>query len=414
MSATLLFDLDDTLLSSNMDTFLPAYFKALAKFLSHRFEGGVLIQRLLYATQKMIGNNRPDRTLEQVFDAHFYPALGVKRDDVRAEIDAFYSEIFPTLKSFTAPRPDAVRLVDEAVRRGYRLVIATSPIFPLTAILQRLGWAGLSAADYPFELITSYETFHFAKPNPAYYTEVLAQIGWPSGPVVMVGNDPDNDITPARQIGLFTYLINEGERSGGAAHGTGSFADVLPWIDQLESQPPPVEIGSPAALLPTLRATPAALNTLTAGLPSDAWSIRPQPTEWGLNEIFCHLRDVAVEVDLPRIRRVLAEENPFLPAMDTDPLAENRSYAAQDGTEALSDFTLARIQLLDQLQTLTMGEWERPARHAIFGPTHLRELVSFIATHDRVHIQQSRSTIQAAIQDLTPAAASNITLSGGR
>jgi FMN phosphatase YigB (HAD superfamily) len=413
MSSTILFDLDDTLLLSNMDTFLPAYLKALASHLHHRFQGDQLIQRLLYATQKMVENNLPDRTLEQVFDAHFYPALGVRREEVQAEIDTFYAEIFPTLKPLTAPRPEAVRLVEAAIRRGSRLVIATSPIFPRTAILQRLSWAGLPAEDYPFELITAYETFHFAKPNPAYYSEVLAQIGWPSGPVVMIGNDPVNDAAPSRQVGLFTYLLSDVVSDDTAVHGTGRLTDVLAWLDRVESLPTPAEANFPAALLPTLRSTPAALGTLTAGLTPDLWAAHPLPGEWCLTEILCHLRDVSAEVDLPRIQRVLTAENPFLAAMDTDPLAEQRCYAAQDGLEALANFTQSRLQLLDLLQTLSPSEWERPARHAIFGPTHLRELVSFIATHDRVHIQQSRSTIEAALQNSPSAAPSNITLSGG-
>ena len=37
-----------------------------------------------------------------------------------------------------------------------------------------------------------------------------------------------------------------------------------------------------------------------------------------MTEIICHLRDVEREVNLPRIRRVLAEQNPFLVGEVTD------------------------------------------------------------------------------------------------
>jgi hypothetical protein len=40
------------------------------------------------------------------------------------------------------------------------------------------------------------------------------------------------------------------------------------------------------------------------------------------------------------------------------------------------------------LMTLADKDWQRPARHAIFGPTRLQELVSIIAAHDRVHMGQ--------------------------
>jgi hypothetical protein len=35
----------------------------------------------------------------------------------------------------------------------------------------------------------------------------------------------------------------------------------------------------------------------------------------------------------------------------------------------------------------------RTARHAIFGPTHLKELVGINAGHDRLHLQQVKKTI---------------------
>jgi FMN phosphatase YigB (HAD superfamily) len=404
MTLTVLFDLDDTLLSSNMDTFLPAYLQALARYLSHRFDGEQFIRRLLHATQKMIENNRPDRTLEQVFAEDFYPALGVQPEEMRVDLDAFYAEVFPSLKPLTAPRPEAIRLVETATKRGYRLAVATSPIFPKTAILQRLAWAGLPVTDYPFQLVSSYETFHFAKPNPAFYTEFLAQMGWPAGPAAMIGNDPQNDAIPAGQVGLFSYLIGDPQTAAepelGLPHALGRFADILPWLDRLPDQPP--DAAGPEALLPVLQSTPAALATLTANLTLAEWSVRPQPGEWSLTEIMCHLRDVAAEVDLPRIRKVLEEENPFIPAMDSDDWAAERRYASQNGVSALSHFMATRIQLLDLLRSLAPSDWDRPARHAIFGPTRLRELIRFIATHDRAHVQQSFQARSAAVNP-TPA-----------
>ncbi len=100
------------------------------------------------------------------------------------------------------------------------------------------------------------------------------------------------------------------------------------------------------------------------------------------------------EVNLPRLRKVLDEENPFLPGQDTDRWVEERHCADQDGLQILVDFMNARketLSLLDDLQ----ADWTRTARHAIFGPTTLLELVGIIAGHDRVHIQQIWKTIHA-------------------
>jgi len=48
------------------------------------------------------------------------------------------------------------------------------------------------------------------------------------------------------------------------------------------------------------------------------------------------------------------------------------------------------LALMDGLQ----AEWDRPARHAIFGPTSLQELVGFMAEHDRLHVRQAFEAIR--------------------
>jgi hypothetical protein len=114
-----------------------------------------------------------------------------------------------------------------------------------------------------------------------------------------------------------------------------------------------------------------------------------------LTEILCHLRDVDEQVNLPRLQRVLQELNPFISGKDTDPWAEERQYIRQDGAQALHQFIQTRLKLLDLVESLTPEDWQRPARHAIFGRTDLAELVNFITGHDRLHIQQVHAVLQA-------------------
>jgi hypothetical protein len=54
---------------------------------------------------------------------------------------------------------------------------------------------------------------------------------------------------------------------------------------------------------------------------------------------------------------------------------------------------MARVQTVELLRGLK-DEWKRKARHAIFGPTDLQELVKFMAEHDKLHIRQIRSTVE--------------------
>jgi len=382
-----------------MQSFQPAYLKALGKHLSRYFSPEKMVHELLAATQKMISNNQPDQTLEEVFDSNFYPALGVSKQNLRLEIDCFYAEVFPTLRHLTAPRPDAQKLIDMALRKGWRLVVATNPLFPKTAILQRLEWAGFSANEVPFDLIPSYETFHFAKPNPAYFAEVLAQLGAPTEPAIMIGNDFEMDILPATQAGLPAFWLSSNNEPINPPSiqpaGMGNFPNLINWLQDID----PINLittnNKPAALLATLRSTPAALFTGMKSVPDTQSAVRSIPNEWSLTEIICHLRDVDHEVNLPRLKKVMSEDNPFLPGVDSDPWAEERLYRLQDGKQSLHQFTDTRLEMLALLEHLTPTDWERISRHAIFGPTRLIELVEFIASHDRNHLAQWRKVFEA-------------------
>ncbi len=389
--ALLLFDLDDTLLGNEMNSFVPAYVQALSRRLSKVADPPLLIKTLMSATRLMVENQSPDQTLEQKFDAAFYPTLGLVRQDVQGIIDDFYFEDFPKLQTLTQLKPEAVGVVRQLIERGDQAAIATNPLFPRTAILQRLGWAGLAADQVPFALIPSYETFHFAKPNPAYFAEFLAQLGWPKTPVIMVGNDIDSDIGAARQLGLPVFWMSNNGLSAWTGQEEmpphGGFPDLIPWLDSSSIQPFPAKFTSPGALMAVLRSTPAALATLCHGVGPNLGR-RPTPNEWSPGEVLCHLRDVDVEVNLPRVRKVIYESNPFLPGQDTDPWAEIRQYQQQDGAQALVDYTNSRLELLALLENLKLEDWDRRARHAIFGPMRFRELVNIIAGHDILHIQQ--------------------------
>ena len=398
MTLTLLFDLDGTLLDNPMQAFIPGYMKALSSYVAPVLDPDKFFQALLVSTQRMLHNQDPECLLKDVFDASFYPMLGVSEETLRPTLDQFYTQVFPTLKPLTNPIPEAVKIVDQAFERNNTLAIATNPLFPLTAIEQRLEWAGLPADEYPFSIIPSYESAHFAKPNAAFLAELLARLGWPEGPVVMVGDDPENDVRCGRELGLPVYWVAGspgGDISADGVIGTGRLEGLFDWIDAQSPESLEPRFTNPTALLAILRSTPAALRVASNTLPTSQWSQRPQPDQWCLTEILCHLRDVEAEVNLPRLDKVFQESNPFIPGQDTDPWAEQRGYIQQNGPLALAGFIAARKQLLDLLASLSSQDWQRPARHAIFGPTTLLELVSIIAGHDRLHIRQLFSLIQA-------------------
>ncbi len=398
MKLTLLLDLDNTLLENEMGTFLPVYFNALSQKFP-QWPRDKFIQKLLAATQIMVLKSQPNLTLERAFDRVFYPSLGVKKEEVVGLLENFYMNEFGTLGDFTRPRSGARELVDYALAENADMVIATNPVFPRAAIQHRLRWAGFPDIG-PFRLVTSYEKFHFSKPNPEYYAEILAQLGCPDQPAVMIGDSLEEDLLPASNIGIAGYLVTDHPVTLPPGLPVplhqGPLSEAWDWIKQVSAQlNPPFSNGSPLAILPTLKATPAALETLCLELKPDQWLHHPGPAEWALTEILCHLRDADREVNFPRLKQISNGESPFLPGVDTDPWAEERNYIQQSGPDALNSFMDVRCEMSELLGQLTLDGWQQTARHAIFGPTTLVELAGFMATHDIVHIRQVFQTISS-------------------
>ncbi len=205
---TVLLDLDDTLITVSMRQFVPAYLDALGQALSRFAPPSQVAAVVLRATQAMQANTDPDVSNYDAFYSAFLPLLKVEYDEIQPVIDRFYREEYPKLRHYVTPRPQARKLAAHLTGNGYQVVIATHPIFPLTAIRQRMDWGGV--LDFPYALITSMETAHFSKPNPAYYQEILDRLDVLPAQALMVGDDPQNDIAPARQLGLETWRITNG------------------------------------------------------------------------------------------------------------------------------------------------------------------------------------------------------------
>jgi len=389
MTLMLLLDLDDTLLETNMGAFVPAYFQALSKHLAEYVQPEKMLPALMKGTELMLASEDPSQTLQEVFETYFYPKLGVPKEQVNHAIEQFYDEVFPTIGSVTRKREGAVELVDWAFSKGFRIAIATDPIFPRKAVYHRIRWAGLDPER--FELVSSFETFHFTKSHSAYFAEVLGRLGWPNEPVLMVGNDVERDLKPARSLGLKTYHVHEDSASGFGpeAAGSGKLSDLRSWLESTNPGALELSIQNPSAILAVMASTPAVLQSLVASVPDKAWPRKPIADEWALVEVICHLRDTEREIHQMQINTLLEGNEPFIPRPDSAVWAKERNYLKEDGRRALRDFASARMETLAKLKGLDDAVWKQKARHAIFGPTHFQEVIGFMADHDRMHIQQA-------------------------
>ena len=295
VSLTLLLDLDDTLLENSMAEFLPAYLREISTYLADYVDPAIMVNALLTGTHAMLVNQNPDCTLADVFYPVFYQTIHQPPQVIDWLIERFYREVFPKLKSLTRPMPQAVGMVEAAFARGYRIAIATAPLFPRQAILQRLTWAGFSPDLHPFALIPSIDGFHFAKPNPAYLAELLAHLGWPEDGAVMVemirrmiSVQLITWVCPATwSARMATRLLTEMSPTASGYH-----EDLLPWLDSTLPEQLQLDFHKPSAMLAILRSTPAALRSLKleiAGMASGLSDPRQQNGAWRRSPATCEM-----------------------------------------------------------------------------------------------------------------------------
>jgi FMN phosphatase YigB (HAD superfamily) len=219
------FDLDGTLLEINMAAFLPRYLQVLGGRFAHILPPDQFIARLLQATDMMVANDG-SATNEEVFAAAFYPLAGHTQRDLAPLLDAFYAEDFPKLGVLAQPRSGARAVVEAAFDRGYAVIIATNPVFPATAIHQRIAWAGL--ADLPFHHVTTFENSRFCKPSLGYFNDLAARLSLPPAACLVVGDEAMD--MAAGSGGFPTFLVfDPSARLNGDSPPptyTGALADV--------------------------------------------------------------------------------------------------------------------------------------------------------------------------------------------
>ncbi len=207
MTITILLDLDDTLLGNDMGKFISAYFSALNKRFQKLTKGQDIEPAIGTAIKSVYHNQSPQVSNMTIFMDTFIQQTGYTVDTVAPIFETFYQEDFPKLKRYTTFRKEAAAVIHHLVTVKAKVVIATNPLFPQTAIDQRLEWAGV--LGFPYALVTTMENSHACKPSSRYYQEILTKINSPPETTWMVGDDPQNDIMPAMKLGLKTWWMTD-------------------------------------------------------------------------------------------------------------------------------------------------------------------------------------------------------------
>ncbi len=235
MLTTILFDLDGTLAPFEQDDFVRVYFKLLhRRLVPMGYDGEKLTQAIWAGTGAMVGNDGRG-TNRQVFWEEFTRLMGIGALGLECILDDFYCRDFDEVRCVLREQVDRSGLIRGLRQKGYSPILATNPIFPLTAVETRLHWIGLCAAD--FDLVTSYENSRHCKPNPLYFQDILAQAGKSASECLMIGNNPIDDMA-ALDAGLAVYLaVDHIENPGNIpvdSYPRGTFHEVERSLEHLK------------------------------------------------------------------------------------------------------------------------------------------------------------------------------------
>ena len=225
---TILFDLDGTLLPMDQEKFVNVYFKMLAaKLVPYGYEPQQLINAILAGIEAMIKNDGSQLN-EDAFWKRFVDIYGDKVLADKPVFEDFYKNEFQDARLFCGFNPKAAETVRSLKDKGYRVVLATNPLFSSIATESRIRWAGLEPSE--FDLYTTYENTSYCKPNLDYYRDILKRINCRPEECLMVGNDVGEDMV-VEALGMQAFLLTDclinTQKKDITAYPHGSFEQLL-------------------------------------------------------------------------------------------------------------------------------------------------------------------------------------------
>ncbi len=205
----ILFDYDGTLALVDEDRFARAYFDRLKTFVVTKYSVQISSKDVLDCVEHIKFNADGKTNNFRRFLECFSSRLKATVDWQQVFEDFYASDEFDSLRVFVKPNLSAINVLFKARRTGLKTVLATNPVFPMIAVVKRLGWIDLNQED--FDLITAMENFHYCKPDQRYFGQICSVLNVEPKNCLMIGNDAHFD-KACEMVGItFKHVSEIGE-----------------------------------------------------------------------------------------------------------------------------------------------------------------------------------------------------------
>ena len=226
MLKAVVFDMDDTLLSLNLNAFIALWALDESHLLAQVGRKNPLSVFAAY-TGAMLELNSAERTEndrrtnQEFFNSSLEGRCGIPLSDpiIADVLECYERTVLPGKNDALVgahAREGAHEAIEAVLGHGLRIALLTNPSFSRTCIECRMAWGDL--LDVPFELVTTMENSTRCKPSSTYYQEALGKMGLAPQEVLMVGNDPKRDF-PLPDIGLQTAYVGVGSKTNATWNG---------------------------------------------------------------------------------------------------------------------------------------------------------------------------------------------------
>jgi DinB family protein len=122
---------------------------------------------------------------------------------------------------------------------------------------------------------------------------------------------------------------------------------------------------------------------------------RPAENEWCANEVLGHLLEAERRGFNGRIRTILAEDEPRLVGWDQVGVARERRDHEKRSQDLLSEFEALREDSAQLVESLRADHLPRIGHHPDVGALSVQDLIHEWLHHDRNHVKQLLSNVQA-------------------